>query len=85
MSAPTATLPLLCGKIAAGKLTLERGCVLEVETDEKGTFMVHFPEAQVWKRLTQLIQVEGILRGARARRRRKSASSEEPAPRRAVA
>ena len=63
----------------------EMGCVLEVETDEKGTFMVHFPEAQVWKMLTQLIQVEGILRGARARRRRKSASSEEPAPRRAVA
>lgn len=45
------------------------GCVIEVDTEEKGQFIVHFPEAQVWKLLTQLVQLEGILRGARARRR----------------
>ena len=37
----------------------EMGCVLEVDTDEKGRFIVHFPEAQVWKLLTELVQVEG--------------------------
>ena len=63
----------------------EMGCVLEVDTDEKGRFIVHFPEAQVWKLLTELVQVEGILRGARAMRRRKGTSGEDSSPRRAVA
>ncbi|HUN47682.1 MAG TPA: hypothetical protein VMU85_14220 [Stellaceae bacterium] len=62
----------------------EMGCVLEVDTDEKGKFIVHFPEAQVWKLLTQLVQTESILRGARAQRRRKSAADDAP-HRRAVA
>lgn len=52
------------------------GCVIEVDAEEKGQFIVHFPEAQVWKLLTQLIQLEGILRGARARRRRVHLSPE---------
>jgi len=52
------------------------GCVLEVDTEEKGQFVVHFPEAQVWKLLTQLMQVESILRGARAQRRRKNPAPE---------
>ena len=28
------------------------GCVVEVDTEERGQFVVHFPEAQVWKLLT---------------------------------
>ncbi len=61
------------------------GCVLEVDTEEKGQFVVHFPEAQVWKLLSQLMQVETILRGARAQRRRKPAPEGKSAHGRPVA
>lgn len=64
----------------------DMGCALEVDTEEKGQFIVHFPEAQVWKLMTQLMQVEGILRGARAQRRRKQPAPDgKAAPRRPIA
>lgn len=64
----------------------DMGCVLEVDTEEKGQFIVQFPEAQVWKLLTQLMQLESILRGARAQRRRRHPASEgTAAPRKLIA